>query len=210
MCPDGCRVRGWAGPGICQTRWVSRSCPLESSLEARSELFKAWLCWSALPRVRDGHGDLGVFAVMLSITAAGVLAEHAHGAELAGWWIVIGSAVCVSLWGWMRSRRRDQREALIKEAVCWLPGAVDPDEYAAQMINCADLAPAPTTLPAPRSAVPGSDSTLDAARLVSGRGSECSALFRYPQSYAGASPLESTSGLNAADLIASLNRLMPG
>ncbi|HEX3783674.1 MAG TPA: hypothetical protein VHX38_28760 [Pseudonocardiaceae bacterium] len=150
-----------------------------------------------------------VVAAVLSATAASVLAGHAHGVELVGWWTVIGSAISVSLWGWLRGRRRGQHEVSEEEAACWLPGAVGPEEYAAQMINCAELGPALTTLPALRSAGHGSDSTVDATRLVSGHSSECPALFRYPQSYPGAPPKASTSGPNADDLIANLNRVMP-
>ncbi len=151
-----------------------------------------------------------MITVVLSVTAAGLLTGHAHGAELAGWWTVIGSAVSVSLWGWVRGRRRTYDAPAATATTRPLPAAVDPDEYAAQMINCADLAPAHTIrVPAPRRASCRLNPTVDTAPsvdLVSGHSPECPALFHYPESYAGTT----MTAPNVEDLIASLNRVMPG
>lgn len=149
--------------------------------------------------------------VMLNTIAASVLAGHAHGLELAGWWTVIGGAVGVSVWGWLRGRRRDPHEAApVEEPARLVSGAVGPDEYAAKMINCAELRPAPEPLPALRSPAPSADSPFESTRLISGHSSECPALFHYSESYAGFPPAASTSGPDINDLIANLNRVMPG
>ncbi len=158
-------------------------------------------------KVHCAQNVLAIVVVPMIGVVAAVLTGHAHGVELAVWWTVIGGAVSVSSWGWLRGRRRDQHEAPVEKPAPWLPRAVGPDEYAAQVINCADLGPGPTNLPTPR---PGSDSTLDATRLVSGHSSECPALFRYPQSYAGTATAACLYASNADDLIANLNRVMPG
>jgi hypothetical protein len=84
---------------------------------------------------------------------------------------------------------------------------VDPEVYAAQMINCAELIAASTVdLPVPRPPTTCPDST----NLVSGHGSDSPALFHYPQSYAGSATTATVFAPNADDLIASLNRVMPG
>lgn len=120
---------------------------------------------------------------MLSLADA-LLTGHAHGVELIGWWVVIGGAASVSLWAWARGRRQPERaecEPSLSGTLRRLPGPVNPDEYAAHMINCADLIPAQMIISAP----PERNSTIDTTDLISGHGNEYQALFHYPQPYAG-------------------------